>query len=119
MHWRKLCSLFRQHKSKTNDSCDVWNLVRLEADLNNEEERVFELGLSGSQVHCRWLRYEVIPSHVLFGGHGHALLDPGIAAEQGEHEASHVSPPYGAAGVGYKVSLVGQELLSWRENKGE
>lgn len=58
-------------------------------------------------------------SFVLFGSHGHALLDPGVAAEQGEHEASHVSPPHAAATVGHKVSLVGQELLSWRENKGE
>lgn len=76
-------------------------------------------GLFGEQVHCRWSRFEVIPTHGLFGGHGHALLDPGVAAEQGEHEASHVSPPHRAASVGHKVSLVGQELLSWRENKAE
>lgn len=65
-------------------------------------------------VHCRWWLI-----HLLFDSHGHALLDPGVAAEQGEHEASHVSPPHAAATVGHKVSLVGQELLSWRENKGE
>lgn len=69
------------------------------------------------QVYCR--RFEVTLIHSLFGSHGHALLDPGVTAEQGEHEASHVSPPHVAATVGHKVSLVGQELLSWRENKGE
>lgn len=75
--------------------------------------------LIGEQVHCRWSRSELIASQVLLGGHGHALLDPGVAAEQGEHEASHIAPPYRTSSVGHKVSLVGQELLSWRENKGE
>lgn len=86
--------------------------------MNVLEECVLEWAF-GEQVYCRWSRLEVTLIHLLFNSHGHALLDPGIAAEQGEHEASHVAPPHAAATVGHKVSLVGQELLSWRENKGE
>lgn len=57
---------------------------------------------------------------VSFGGDGDSLLHPGVAVQQRQHEARHVSPPDGTAGglvvaFGHKVSLVGQKLLSCRD----
>lgn len=49
---------------------------------------------------------------VLFCGHGDSLLDPSVAAEQREHEASDVASPHAAAfAIGHKVPLIGEELL--------
>lgn len=50
--------------------------------------------------------------HLSFCSHGDSLLYPGVAAEQREHEASHIASPYAAAGaVRHKVSLMGEKLL--------
>lgn len=58
-----------------------------------------------------------LASSFLFGSDGNSLLDPGVAVEQREHEASHVSSSHCAAWrltivVRHKVSLMGQKLLS-------
>lgn len=54
--------------------------------------------------------------HLSFCSHGDSLLYPGVAAEQREHEASHIASPYAAAhrvttAVRHKVSLMGEKLL--------
>lgn len=54
--------------------------------------------------------------HLSFCSHGDSLLDPGVAAEQREHEASDIPSPHTTAfgvtiAVGHKVSLVGEKLL--------
>ena len=56
------------------------------------------------------------------GGDGDSLFDPGVAVEQREHEASHISSSHSTvwgltAVAGHKVSLVGQKLLSCRGHR--
>lgn len=63
-----------------------------------------------------------LASSFLFGSDGNSLLDPGVAVEQREHEASHVSSSHCAAWrltivVRHKVSLMGQKLLSCKGQK--
>lgn len=81
----------------------MWELIRCKTAPEtqtswSEEENLLEwafgewflewLGLSWPSI------YTKRASPASFSRHGHTLLYPGVAAEQREHEASHVASPH-------------------------